>query len=278
MTVGLLCGLGLVGTPAGASAQWTESRGSGWTSVTMYHQSTSEFFNSGGETTPYLLDGKATSTSLFVTTDIGLGRGFDAWVQLSFQRVEFGDLTAVRRSSGFGDLRLYARWSPSPAMGWSLPVAVRMGVKVPVGDFDAFSSVLPLGDGQTDLEVVGEIGHSFYPVDAYVTAWLGYRWRRPQGSTDFDFGDERFVLVTGGWTAERLGAKLGLEGWLGSEPTQQGLGTNGQARRMLRILPSLTTRLGPGSLEIGTRVPISGRNLPAGADFSVGYFLRWGGA
>jgi hypothetical protein len=42
-------------------------------------------------------------------------------------------------------------------------------------------------------------------------------------------------------------------------------------------MPSLTSRLGRGSFELGFRLPLTGRNLPAGPDLSVGYFLRWGG-
>ena len=267
----------LLASPGEVHGQWTEAKGAGWTSITMYQQSTSEVYDAQGDRQPYLLNGRASAFSTFITTDVGLAPGVDAWIQLAYQRLEFEDLAEIRRSAGLGDLRLYVRWSPSSRWGWSLPVAIRGGVKVPVGDFDAFSSILPLGDGQTDFELVGEVGHSFWPADAYVTGWLGYRWRRPQSLTGFEFGNERFFLVTGGWTSERLGARLGVEGWSGSEPTQLALAGTAAARRMVRVLPSLTLTLGPGVFEVGTRVPLSGRNLPAGPDLSLGYFVKWGG-
>ncbi len=270
-----MMGVLLVG-PGQIHAQWTEPLGRGWTSLTLYRQSTTEFFSPTGDVSTYLLDGEAQATSLFLTTDVGLGGGVDAWVQLSYQQLMFRDLTVVRRSSGPGDLRLFARWSPSSALGWSVPVAVRAGLKVAVGDFDAFSSILPLGDGQTDFEVIGEVGHSFWPLDAYVTAWAGYRWRRAQASTGFDFGDERFFRLAGGWTSGRLGARFALAGLFGTDPGQTGVGTASQARRLLRVSPSVTASAGPGIIELGVRLPLLGRNLPAGPDLSLGYFMTWG--
>lgn len=277
LVVSLLSLLGVLCSVASVQAQWAEPRGQGWTSIALYQQATDEVYSAAGDRISYPFAGRATASSAFVTTAVGLGHGFDAWVQASFQRLEFRDLTEVRKSAGLGDLRIFGRWSPTEWLGWSLPVALRAGIKIPVGDFDAFSSILPLGDGQTDVELVAEVGHSFWPTDAYLTAWLGYRWRRPQSATGFEIGDERFLFVSGARTWGRVGARMGLEGLFGREPAQAGVGTGSRARRLVRLMPSLTSDLGPGSIELGVRVPLTGRNLPAGPDLTVGYFMRWGG-
>ncbi len=47
-------------------------------------------------------------------------------------------------------------------------------------------------------------------------------------------------------------------------------------RSMLEVFPTLGMPIGSGFLELGARVPISGRNLPAGNALSLSFFLPWG--
>ncbi len=243
--------------------------------MSVYRLTTDEVFTADGSRAPFPLGGRTTALSTFTTVDVGFGRGLDAWVQLSFHRLMLRDRTAIRRSTGPGDLRVYGRWSPSHTFGWSLPFAVRGGVKIPIGDFEGADGLIPLGDGQTDVELVGEVGWSFWPVDAYAMGWLGYRWRRARSDSGFDFGDERFFLVGGGARSGRLGVRLLGEGWFGQEVDRGGLAARAQARRLIRVSPSVTVAAGPGEVELGTRIPLSGRNLAAGTDLTVGYFVRW---
>ncbi len=257
------------------AAQWVEPAGQGWASLSVYRLSTDRVFAADGSEVPFPLQGRTTALSSFTTVDVGLGHGLDSWVQLSFHRLVLRDLTAIRRSTGLGDLRVYGRWSPSHTFGWSLPVALRGGVKLPIGDFEGADGLIPLGDGQPDVELVAEVGWSFWPVDAYAMGWLGYRWRRARSDTGFDFGDERFFLLGGGARKGRLGARLLTEGWFGREVDRGGLASRPQARRLVRVSPSVTVRLGRGEVELGTRVPLSGRNLPAGSELTIAYFVRW---
>ena len=179
---------------------------------------------------------------------------------------------------GPGDVRLYVRFDPLLLWGIGLPVALRGGVKIPVGDFDVGSSVIPLGDGQRDWELMLEAGHSFYPAPLYVAGWAGYRWREPREDGLVDFGDERFFYIAAGGTADIVGFKVSIEGWYGGTPVFNGVLAEGAERDMLRLSPSLLFGMGPGQLEVGGRFPLSGRNLPAGADLVAGYFLRLGGS
>jgi len=265
---------------ATAGAQWVEPARQGWASVALYRQSTDQIYAADGRRVPFPLEGRTSAISVYTTVAGGLGRGFDAWLQSSFHRLELRDIAAIRKSTGLGDLRVYGRWTPAHAFGWALPVAVRAGIKVPVGDFEGADGLIPLGDGQTDIELVAEVGHSFWPRPAYLMAWLGYRWRRARSDTGFDFGNERFFLVTAGMTGRRLGGRLTAEGWVGAEADNGGLAARAQGRRLLRIAPSITVAAGPGELEFGTRVPLAGRNLASGTELTLGYFVRWqrGGA
>jgi hypothetical protein len=146
---------------------------------------------------------------------------------------------------------------------------------MPVGDFDVRSSVIPLGDGQRDRELMLEIGHSFYPAPLYVMGWAGYRWRESGDEGRLDFGNERFFYVAAGGTAVIVDFKVSLEGWYGATPIFNAVRDEGAEREMVRLSNSFLIDIGPGQLEIGGRVPLSGSNLPAGATSCSGTFCAW---
>jgi hypothetical protein len=261
-----------------AAGQWVESPGQGWASFTAYHQDTRESYDPTGEKGDFPGNGHAVATQTFLTVAWGLTTGLDTWAQFSFQRLQFDDLTGRSTSSGPGDMRLYLRFNPLLLRGLTFPVALRGGVKIPVGDFDVGTSVIPLGDGQRDWELMLEVGHSFYPASFYLMGWAGYRWRESRDEGRLDFGDERFFYVAAGGTAVIVDFKVSLEGWYGATPIFNAVRAEGAEREMIRLSPSLLLNVGPGQLEIGGRVPLSGRNLPAGSDMVLGYFLRLGGS
>ena len=151
------------------------------------------------------------------------------------------------------------------------------GVKLPIGDFDVGSSVIPLGDGQRDWELMLEVGRSFYPVPVYVMGWAGYRWREARDNGRVDYGNERFLYLAAGGTAAVVDFKVALEGWDGATPVFSSVRAVGAEREMLRTNLSLLFDVGPGQLEVGARIPLRGRNLPAGSDWVLGYFTRLGG-
>ncbi len=45
---------------------------------------------------------------------------------------------------------------------------------------------------------------------------------------------------------------------------------------MLEVFPTVGIPFGSGFLEVGARIPIDGRNLPAGNGLSLSYLLPWG--
>ena len=258
------------------AAQWVEPPGQGWVALTVYHQDTRDVYALDGEKDAFAGSGRVIATSSFLTVARGLLPGLDAWAQFSFQRLRFDDRTGVSTATGVGNTRFYLRLNPLMLAGIYLPVAVRAGVKLPVGDFDVGSDQLPLGDGQRDWEVMLEAGRSFYPAPFYFMSWAGYRWREARDGGRTDFGNESFFYAALGGTTI-VDFKIAIEGWYGQTPVFNNVLAVGAEREMLRLGPSLLLNIGPGQVEIGARLPLSGRSLPAGNELVLGYFTRFGG-
>ena len=272
----LVTGILLAAGVADAAGQWIEEPGNGWVDATLYHQDTREVFGVDGQVREFFGEGHAVSTSLFVTGAVGLFSGVDAWVQVPYHRLEFTDLAGDRDRTGVGDSRFYLRVAPTEYLGVSFPLAIRGGVKVPVGDFTVDSEVIPLGDGQTDWELMAELGHSFHPFPAYVSGWVGYRWREKHEETDRDFGDEVFFLAQVGGNVGDVVLQLVAEGWDGRTPVVEGFRIPSAERSLFQVTPKVGYRLGPGSAQIGVRIPLAGENLPAGEALVLSYFATWG--
>ncbi len=262
--------LSLLASPG--HGQWIEPQRQGWTSFAMYYLDTREEFSPTGQVRDIILDGHAQTASFFLTLAMGIAPGVDLWVQPSYHRLEFADLDGTRISWGFGDTRVYARTAPLRLVGSDFPFAIRVGTKLPT-DFESGTNLIPLGDGQRDWEVLAEVGHSFWPRPFYAQGWAGYRWREAKEDGG-DFGNERFFNVSFGGGGEPLGFKIQFEGWYGGAFTEVGLGGAGLKREMVRLYPSLLVTAGPGQVELGSRLPLSGQNLATGPELVVGYFSR----
>lgn len=258
-------------------AQWVEAPGSGWLDLTASHQDTRRQFGPMGEVGDIFAEGHAVNSSVSLTATVGLLPGLDAWMQVPYHRLEFTDSRRrTRRSSGIGDTQLHLRLAPLQRFELEFPLALRGGVKLPVGDFDLDALVIPLGDGQRDWEMMVELGHSFYPFPAYVGGWVGHRWRTENSAIQRDFANEAFFLLQTGGSGERFGLQAVAEGMKSVEsPIFEGIPLPAAKRSLLQITPSLTAGLGPGVLSGGIRIPVRGRNLPAGPAWVVSYFSRW---
>lgn len=261
--------------PATAAGQWVESPGAGWVSVTAYHQDTRERFDTRGDERRFFAEGHAVTTSVYVTGTVGVVPGVDVWAQVPFHRLRFDDLVDERTTTGIGDPRLWLRVAPLRFAGSAFPLAVRGGVKLPAGDFPIDAEVIPLGEGQRDWEVMVEVGHSFFPAPVYAMAWVGYRWRERHDETFRDWGDERFFLAQVGGEVGPLGYKVLAEGWKGDTPVLEGIPVRSARREFAQVMPSLTYAVGSGQVEAGVRLPLAGRNLPAGHALMLGYFFAW---
>ena len=275
----LVLGSAAVALAVGAAptaAQWVEPPGQGWVQVSVYHHDSRDEFGLNGEKRPIRLEGHAVATSVFATAAVGLVSGVDAWLQVPVHRISYTDVLPRRVRSGVGDVRVFVRASPTQILGSGFPFAIRGGAKFSVGDFPLDAEIIPLGEGQTDLELMAEVGHSFWPRSEYLMGWVGYRWRLANEERRIDFGDEAFFYVAGGGMVRALNWKLALEGWDGRAWVQEGIVLENARRDMLQVLPTIGFTWGPGQVEVGARVPLTGRNLVAGPAWILGYFFRFG--
>lgn len=267
---------GAAGAPGSVAAQWVEEPGAGWTALAVYRQDTRRHYGADGEARAFFAEGRAVTTSSFLTVALGLAPGVDGWGQFSFHRLRYDDLLGDRMSTGFGDMRFWLRAAPLQWLGVELPVAVRAGAKLPAGDFDVNADVVPLGDGQRDWEVMIEAGHSFWPRSLYLSGWVGYRWREANPESLKDFGNELFYFLQAGGRIGPVGLKAAVDGWDGAAGATEGVAVPSFQRDLVQIQSFLGLAVGPGEVEVGARFALSGRNLPAGPALLVQYFARWG--
>jgi hypothetical protein len=273
--VALAAALGGTGvTPA--AAQWVQAPGTGWMDVTVSHLDTRHQFWLDRSRRTMANGGHAVTSSVFLTSAVGLVGGLDAWVQLPFHRLRFDDFAGERVRTGVGDPRIHLRAGPELLGLPVIPVAVRGGFKWPAGDLDVNAEVIPLGDGQWDAEVILEVGRSFHPRPLWAMAWAGYRWRSPNHETARDPGNEEFWYAAIGGEVRGLGWKGAIEGLRGEPWVLHGIPIPTAARELTQFLGSVDRSAGPGRAGLGFRRPFQGRNLPRGTSLTLHYFLRWG--
>lgn len=265
----------LLSGPWPAAAQWVSAPGEGWVQLSVYHQFTRTEFDRERKRDGLENEAEAVNTVAFLTVNAGLLPGLDVWAQVPWQRVEFNDALQDRTQTGFGDTRVWLRTAPLAYLGVDFPLAIRGGVKFPVSDFQVDSEIISLTDGQTDWELMLEVGHSFWPRSLWVAGWAGYRWREENEEILRDFGNQAFFLLQGGGRAGPIGYKLVVEGFDGETPTIEGLQIASAERELFQIAPTLSYPVGPGHAELGAQIPLFGRNQLAGPSLVVGYFTEW---
>lgn len=260
--------------------QWVESPGTGWVKLQAAHQDSRTRFSREGTITSYdSEDARSLTTTVRLTGALGLWRGLDAWVDVPYHRLAFNDVQADRLQTGVADPRVYLRAGPSLVGVDDLPVAValRGGVKFPVGTFDVNTEVIPLSEGQRDWDLILEVGKSLHPWPVYVTAWAGYRWREENPTSATKPGDERLFHLAAGGSVDAFRWKLALDGLFGRPPvrTDFDLVLENDERELVQLMPTVGWQVGPGTVEAGARLPLHGRRFPAGPTVTLGYFWTW---
>jgi hypothetical protein len=239
--------------------------------------STTERFDADAEEQEYFADGENVSRAVFFDALLGIHPYVDLWIQVPWFDLSYTDAAGARTAEGFGDARGFVRWSFGHQLLGGIPLSLRVGAKAPLEDFPLDAEIIPVGEGQWDVEAWIEGGQSFHPLPIYAVAWLGYRWRFENEEALRDPGDERLLLVDVGLTTRPLGAKLVLEGLFGKSPVIQEIRVGQGRREILYVQPELlfqpTRSL---TVEMGLRQHVHGRSYPAGRQFLVGLFYRPG--
>jgi outer membrane putative beta-barrel porin/alpha-amylase len=259
------------------SGQWPMGQGNFWAKTSFFYHETAEQYRSNGDRLPFLnSDAKSVSKAFFVDASVGLFDGLDVWLQVPYFDLTFNDDADDRRSTGVGDIRLSARYNLFQLKGGSLPISARFTTKFPVNDFPINAEVIPVGEGQFDYELWLESGLSLWPLPAYTVVWVGYRWRTLNTETTRKPGNEFTFLAEFGGTAllGGLGGKIVVDGLFGEPGEIQGIAVGDADRRqILYVGPTLLYSFTESTmLEVGARIPLLGKNWPAGAPFQVGLF------
>lgn len=249
--------------------------GAGWGQLSLYQQRSRAFFGPGGERRDFLADSEFLTRSAFFTAAIGIVDGLEVWAQAPVHRLTVESSGGGSESSGLGDVRLATRIGPE-LFRWTLPLAVRVGVKIPGSDFPVDATVLPLTEGQVDGELSVESGHSFERLPLYVVTWAGYRLRGENREAERKPGDEAFAHLAAGGMLGVVAWELGSDWLWGAAPEAQGLELPGEKRRLLELVPTVGVTIAGGRLDATARIPVAGRNLPSGVGLSLGYRVAWG--
>lgn len=262
--------LALVSAPA--SAQWTQGGfGRVWVKSAFYLQQTDREFDLTGTRRTEPTGKAADSKAIFTDVIVGILPTVDLWVQIPFLDLELTSPAETLTSSGFGDFRFWVRWEPVRLNGGSTPIALRVGAKAPLGFAPLDAQIVPIGEGQWDLEFFGEIGHSFWPTPVYAELWLGYRARFANDVTLKNPGGEFVFLWEAGvnptpWSL----LKATVDGFVGRNWAVEGRPTASSRRIVTLQLAGGANVAGPVWMEAGARVPVDGKNIAAGPQFVVG--------
>ncbi len=253
----------------------TLAPGAGWVQISGYAQNATESFNPVGDRQRFVAGSEFRTRSAFVTAAAGVTPGLELWAQIPIHRLTVDGPGGASRGNGVGDVRVATRVT-ADLVGSSLPLALRAGAKIPGSDFPVDARLLPLSEGQTDLELSLESGRAFEALPVYLVGWLGYRWRAENATADRDPGNEWFAHAAVGGAAGRLNWEVGTDILRGEAPRAQGFTLENEGRRLVLLVPTLGYAVGPGRLEATLQSPLSGRNLPAATGLSVGYRALWG--
>lgn len=262
---------GLCFLPTTASAQWTQGNpGKIWVKSVLFVQKTDERYDANGVRRRYFTNGESDAKAVYTEIIVGLQPNLDLWLQVPYFDLTFRDDVQTLSKTGFGDVRVWLRWNVAKLSGGQTPISIRAGAKAPLGESPIDAQLIPLGEGQWDLEGFAEVGHSFWPAPVYAILWLGYRIRSENADQFVDPGNE-FVFLGEAGVNPTPGTflKTTLDGFRGEARTVDGVVTRSK-RRITTLQFTGAVQTGPVWPEFGVRVPLSGQDFPAGIQFVIG--------
>lgn len=273
----LLVGLTLLGAAADAGAgAWTLPKGQLWSKLTYFQQRTEEWyvgkgrFGAPGTRARYDLDGEYESHAIFFEGLYGVTDHLDLGLQVPYFDQSFANAAFAepRVATGLSDIRALAKFR---LLAQPLVLALKAGVKMPTGAFKNEDGLIPVGEGQWDFDLVGQVGRSFWPRPWYGNMDLGYRVRTRNAQIARDPGDEWFLNAEVGYQLARPLMLLGKCEVLRSAPAVVFGTIEAEIKRITYLTPALLYAVGRRTvIEAAVRFSLNGRNFPAGRQLVLG--------
>ena len=252
----LIAALCILAPQTAYAGAWTLEKGQVWSKITGLYQATDEHYDKDGEPGGFPAD--YTSREVYLDVFYGVTKRFDLGVQFAAIDRKFENFTATRhrdmfgyraKESGLGDIRVFGKVNlvHEPVVG-----TLMLGIKAPTGDFRAAPEAMSAGNGQWDVEVIAQIGKSYWPIPVYANIDLGYRLRETNETIHHNPDDELiYNLEIGASPVEMLNIALKLEG------------ISGAGRRITYAIPTVLVSLPQGlAVEAAARVSVLGRADP----------------
>lgn len=271
-----------------SAGAWTLPKGVAWTKLSYFSQQTREWYSAHrqwvageivdpGVRTRYNFEGRYDSHAAFFEAVYGASERLDIGVQIPYFAQRYADQTRDQSLSatGLGDVRATVKLR---LVERPLVFAVQGGVKMPTGDFRNVDGLIPVGEGQWDVDVAFAAGRSFWPRALYANAEGGYRLRRTNSQIDRDPGDEWFCSAeVGGRLAPRV-RLMGKFELLHGGPAREfgGIVNRSQIKRIRYAAAVVYLDISARTaLEAGARFSLGGRNYPAGTQWIVALTRDW---
>ena len=276
---------------------WTLPASSFWGKISFFRQTAGEWYidspeprvirtagggveltqRPAGTRRPYRFGGEYRSKAVFAEGFYGVADWLNVGAQIPYFDQVYRDTTRSEApaAAGFSDLRIFAKLRAlrSPAV-----LTLKLGAKIPTGEFVNQDGLIPVGEGQWDFDFLAQAGRSFWPVPAYANIEAGYRLRMENRDVLRDPGDEWLINAEAGWSPRpRLMLALKLEVLHGKSGRSFGFENPSLKKRIVYLAPTVGwTLFGRTAAELALRRTLAGRNFPAGHQLAVGLSTRAG--
>ena len=287
----LIVALSILLPQMASAGAWTLGKGQVWSKITYMSLSTNEHYGNDGNASE--IPARYKSQQVYFDVYYGLNDRIDVGVKIPYISNEFVDVSPDhpfsgapdKKDSGLGDVRGVAKINLVQSA--DLVGTLKLGFKVPMGEYREVPEALSITGGQWDFDVVAQLGRSFWPVPVYGNVDLGYRLRgeytdsnpSDAGGVDRTYtpGAEFVFNAEAGYSPmDKLLLALKYESIIGAEydtinnpPAGSQVETLNQS--VSYLAPTVLVGLHPNvSLEAQARMTVSGSRYFAGSTYGVG--------